>query len=107
MNSLANTTWTLEQDGAGSYSATVSFGANSAPTGASGGNGTYTDTSGSTPIVWVENGHEFMFQQTNQDPGYATLTTYTGTHRSGAGSGWLSNFLVNFCNTGFSITKNK
>ena len=107
MSTLSKTTWTLQQDGGGAYSATVVFGANDAPPGRSGGTGTYTDSSGSTPLVWVEQGSAFMFQFQNQDPSYSTLTTYTGTHGEGAGSGWLSNFLVNFCNTGFSITKQK
>ena len=105
MNSLAKTTWTYTPDNGGP-SAQLAFGPNIGPPGSSGGNGTYTDSSGATPVVWVENGSSFMFQQQNQNPQISTLTTSTGTHANGAGSGWTSNFLINFSAVGFSITKN-
>lgn len=103
MTSLANTTWTLTLDGAEGYQATVTFGEAQYPTG---GSGNFSDNQGANnSIYWVENTNDFMFQMQNQDSSYTTLTTYTGHHATGAGSGWSSNFSVNASTTGFSIIK--
>ena len=109
MSNLANTTWKLTKDGVppAQYAAVVAFGPLNAPPGAIGGQGTYQDPqSGSTPFFWVEDSKGgFMFQFQNQDPGYSTLTTYTGTHSDGAATGWSSNFSVGFSSTGFGMVK--
>jgi hypothetical protein len=113
MSTLANTTWSLEQDGMPSnITITLKFGPNQAPPSGSGGPGTMTiidpanPPSYSTPFVWVETGDgAFLLQLQNQSPSYTTLTTYTGTHANRAGSGWFSNFNVNFSKTKFSMVK--
>lgn len=105
MSSLANTTWNLTQDGEPGLITTVAFGPADAPPGRSGGFGTMTNSDGQTPMVWVESGSSFMIQLQDQDPGYATLTTYAGTHAEGAGSGWSSNFTIGFSASGFSLTR--
>lgn len=112
MSTLAKTTWTLESDDAPGVTTTLAFGPNSAPPGNSGGSGTMTVNDPSNPppytcpFAWVETGDgAFMLQLQNQNPGYSTLTTYAGTHANRAGSGWFSNFNINFSNTKFSMVK--
>lgn len=113
MSTLANTTWNLEQDEMPSnITITLKFGPNQAPPNGSGGPGTMTIIDPTnpppydTPFVWVETGDgAFLLQLQNQSPSYTTLTTYTGTHANRAGSGWFSNFNVNFSKTKFSMVK--
>ncbi len=112
MSTLANTTWTLETDEGPGVTITLAFGPNAAPPGNSGGQGTMTVNDPSNPppytcpFYWTETGDgSFMLQLQNQDSGYSTLTTYAGTHANRAGSGWFTNFSVNFSDTKFSMMK--
>ncbi|MEQ9277989.1 MAG: hypothetical protein RLN83_00725 [Balneola sp.] len=108
MSLLANTNWSLTiTDNPDTM--TIKFGPSMGPPGTSGGMCTIEEDSPSgntsTPYVWVEQGNNFMLQAQNQNPGYSSLTTYSGTLTNGTGEGWFTNFLINFSNLSFSIKK--